>query len=95
MHSPCRRHALAKRSRLPVNSRCAACRPRLTAAQGPRVEQQASLFFLRLPEVENAIARVALRVRQGGHDIPEDVIRRRFDAGLRHFETVYKPEVDT
>ena len=54
-----------------------------------------SLFFLRLPDAENAIARVALRVRQGGHDIPEDVIRRRFDAGLRHFETVYKPEVDT
>lgn len=54
-----------------------------------------SLFFLRLPHAENAIARVAMRVRQGGHDIPEDVIRRRFEAGLRNFETVYKPEVDT
>jgi len=54
-----------------------------------------SLFFLRLPEAEHAIARVAMRVRQGGYDIPEDVIRRRFDAGLRNFETVYKPEVDT
>ncbi len=32
---------LAKRSRPPVDSRCAACRPRLTAAQGPRVEQRA------------------------------------------------------
>jgi len=32
-----------------------------------------SLLFLRLPDAENAIARVALRVRQGGHDIPEDV----------------------
>ena len=53
------------------------------------------LFFLRLPDAEKAIARVALRVRQGGHDIPEAVIRRRFEAGLRHFETVYKPEVDT
>ncbi len=33
--------ARAKRSRHPVDSRCAACRPRLTAAQGPRVEQRA------------------------------------------------------
>lgn len=36
-----------------------------------------SLFFLGLPNVETAIARVASRVRQGGHDIPEPVIRRR------------------
>jgi hypothetical protein len=28
---------------IPVDSRCAACRPRLTAAQGPRVEQRAIL----------------------------------------------------
>ncbi len=34
---------LTKRSRHPVDSRCAACRPRLTAAQGPRVEQRAIL----------------------------------------------------
>lgn len=60
-------------------------------AQGYRV----SLFFLRLADVETAISRVALRVRQGGHDIPEDVIRRRFAAGLRNFETIYKPEVDS
>ena len=40
------------------------------------------------------IARVAERVRQGGHDIPEDVIRRRFASGLRNFESAYKPAVD-
>lgn len=53
-----------------------------------------SLFFLRLPDAEMAIARVATRVRQGGHNIPEDVIRRRFAAGLRNFDTIYKAEVD-
>ena len=53
-----------------------------------------SLFFLRLPDAETAIARVAERVRQGGHDIPEDVIRRRFAAGLDNFENVYKVAVD-
>ena len=53
-----------------------------------------SLFFLRLSDAETAIARVAERVQQGGHYIPEDVIRRRFGAGLHHFEGVYKMEVD-
>ena len=53
-----------------------------------------SLYFLALPNVEMAIARVAERVRQGGHNIPEPVIRRRFIAGLRNFEQHYKAEVD-
>ena len=38
------------------------------------------LFFLTLPSVEMAIARVAERVKQGGHNVSEDVIRRRFSA---------------
>jgi len=60
-------------------------------AQGYHV----SLFFLSLPNAETAIARVAERVRQGGHDIPEAVIRRRFAAGLRNLEEAYKSAVDT
>ncbi len=58
-------------------------------AQGYHV----SLFFLGLPDAETAIARVAERVRQGGHDIPEAVIRRRFAAGLRNFHH-YRAAVD-
>jgi predicted ABC-type ATPase len=57
---------------------------------GYRVE----LFFLALPTPEIAIERVALRVRQGGHHVPEAVIRRRFAAGVEHFEGLYKPLVD-
>jgi predicted ABC-type ATPase len=41
------------------------------------------LVFLQLDSAEEAIARVAQRVRQGGHDIPEATIRRRFLAGSR------------
>jgi predicted ABC-type ATPase len=41
-----------------------------------------ALHFLALPNAEMAIERVAQRVRQGGHDIPAAVIRRRFAAGL-------------
>jgi predicted ABC-type ATPase len=51
------------------------------------------LLFLSLPSVEMAIARVAARVAQGGHSVPELVIRRRFDSGLRNFHEVYKPLV--
>ena len=54
-----------------------------------------SLFFLSLPNAEAAIARVAERVRQGGHDVPESVIRRRFAAGLINLERAYKSAVDT
>ena len=52
-----------------------------------------SLYFLCLPNVEAAIERVAFRVRQGGHDIPETVIRRRFASGLANFQLHYKMAV--
>jgi predicted ABC-type ATPase len=58
--------------------------------QGYRV----TLYFLALPKAELAVARVAERVRQGGHNIPEAVIRRRFIAGQTYFEQYYKAEVD-
>jgi len=53
------------------------------------------LIFLSLPTADIAVARVAARVAQGGHNIPEEVIRRRFDAGLRNFEVLYRKLVDT
>lgn len=52
------------------------------------------LIFLALPSPEMAIERVAFRVKQKGHNIPEDVIRRRFARGLANFENIYKPLVD-
>jgi predicted ABC-type ATPase len=63
--------------------------PRWQAA-GYHVE----LIFLGLPSIEVAMARVAARVQQGGHDIPVDVIRRRFQSGSANFENVYKKLVD-
>lgn len=53
-----------------------------------------SLFFLGLPSAEVAIARVLERVKQGGHNIPEHVIRRRFAAGHANFEKHYRSAVD-
>ena len=52
------------------------------------------LIFLSLPNVEMAIERVATRVAQGGHDVPEAIIKRRFEAGIRNFNKIYKSLVD-
>jgi predicted ABC-type ATPase len=51
------------------------------------------LIFLSLPDAEIAIERVATRVTQGGHNVPEEVIRRRFAHGIANFER-YKRLVD-
>lgn len=53
-----------------------------------------SLFFLSLPTAEMAVARVAERVRQGGHDIPESIVRRRFVVGNKNFDHQYRAAVD-
>jgi predicted ABC-type ATPase len=53
------------------------------------------LFFLWLPNVDLAISRVAHRVKQGGHNVPEHVIRRRFDMGLSNLFKFYLPMFDS
>jgi predicted ABC-type ATPase len=49
------------------------------------------LIYLWLPSPDLAVARVADRVRNGGHDVPEDTIRRRYHAGLKNFFRLYRP----
>lgn len=49
------------------------------------------VFYLWLPMPEMALARVRHRVRSGGHDVPEAVIRRRFWRSLVNFERLYRP----
>jgi len=56
---------------------------------------QVKLWFLSLPSADVAVSRVALRVSQGGHNIPEDVIRRRFQAGLDNFHSFYSKIVNS
>jgi len=56
---------------------------------------QVKLWFLSLPNEEIAVSRVARRVLQGGHNITEDVIRRRFKAGLANFHERYSKVVDS
>lgn len=53
------------------------------------------LYFLSLPTPDAAVERVAIRVKQGGHSIPEAIIRRRFQRGLRNFFLDYARLADT
>lgn len=58
-------------------------------------DYRVSLVFLWLRSVDLAIARVGARVKLGGHSIPEDTIRRRFDRGTKNFFELYVPVADS
>ena len=49
------------------------------------------LVFLWLPSPELALARVQERVQMGGHNVPEEIVRRRYYAGIRNFFQLYQP----
>lgn len=49
-------------------------------------------FWLNSPDM--AVNRVAARVAAGGHDIPEETIRRRYEVGIRYFIEDYAPACD-
>lgn len=55
---------------------------------------EVELLFFYLPSADDAQDRVRLRVLSGGHNIPLDVIRRRFDLGLSNLFNLYIPIVD-
>jgi predicted ABC-type ATPase len=48
-----------------------------------------TLIFLWLPSARAAMARVAQRVKEGGHDIPDEVVIRRYSAGLYNMRHRY------
>ncbi len=52
------------------------------------------LVYLSLGSPEDAVRRVAERVRHGGHQVPENVVHRRFDAGLRNLREIYMGRAD-
>lgn len=49
-------------------------------------------FWLSSPEI--AIERIRSRVSAGGHNIPDDVVRRRYHMGLEYFFSTYAPLSD-
>ena len=63
---------------------------RRAQAKGYRVN--VLFFWLRTPEL--ALQRVAERVASGGHNIPEEIVRRRYVAGISNLFRIFIPEVD-
>ena len=59
-----------------------------------RMGYNIKLVFLYLSDVKIAVERVKYRVEQGGHNIPEKIIRRRYEKGWRNFQSLYKHLVD-
>lgn len=53
------------------------------------------IFYLWLPSPDLAVARVRRRVEEGGHDVPEPVVRRRFWKSLVNFDRLYRPGATT
>ena len=49
------------------------------------------MTFLWLKNADLAVSRVQERIKMGGHSVPEQTIRRRYDAGLKNFFQLYKP----
>lgn len=57
---------------------------------GYRIE----IAYLRLNSPRLALRRIAARVRQGGHDVPQRDALRRFARGWENFVQVYRPLAD-
>jgi len=53
------------------------------------------LFFLWIPDVRLALTRIAQRVQEGGHYVPEPDVRRRFHRGLANLFGLYQDAVDS
>ena len=73
-----------------LSGRAYAARIRRWQARGYRV----AIIYLRVPSADFAIRRVAKRVGEGGHDIPEPVVRRRFERGGANFVELYRDIAD-
>ena len=53
-----------------------------------------SLLYFWLPTPDQAVERVARRVKEGGHNVPAEVVRRRYYRGLRYLTSLYTPICD-
>lgn len=73
---------------------CAGLNHTQTIAHAKAAGYLTTLIFLWLPSADMAVQRVRSRVQQGGHNIPEMTIRRRYAAGLRNLKERFLPLVD-
>lgn len=65
-----------------------------TILQAKSMGYTVTLLFFSLDSIELAIHRVKTRVQEGGHNIPTDVIARRYLNGLKNLFEIYSEIVD-
>jgi predicted ABC-type ATPase len=82
------------RANFAFETTCAGHHHAATIEQAKAAGYVTTLIFLWLPSADMAVQRVRSRVKQGGHDIPEATIRRRYAAGLRNLNRLFMPLVD-
>ena len=63
--------------------------------QAKELGYELHLFFLWLPDVQLSLARIADRVKKGGHHIADRDVRRRFARGLTNLFHLYRPLLDS
>lgn len=85
---------LESRTSLIVESTLAGMSLRKYNEKAWRMDYRISLLFIYLDSPELCIQRVAARVAKGGHDVPAEDIRRRFDRSNRNFWNFYKESAD-
>lgn len=88
------RQMVAKRENFAVETTLAGRAYLRMIREWQSVGYQVALIFLQLPSADMAVERVRQRVSQGGHNIPEPDIRRRFDRGIENFHKHYRAAVD-
>lgn len=86
---------VAARATFSFETTLAARSYRTSILEWRRLGYRVVLHFIWLPSPELAIQRVAKRVREGGHNIPEAVVRRRYARGLVNLFDLYIPIVTT
>jgi len=89
------RHFIAGRKSFAMETTLSGRTYRLVLKQAKEASYATHLDFLALSSVEDSIRRVANRVIQGGHHVPEADLRRRFRLGLQNLFTLYRPYCDT
>lgn len=88
------RQMVAKRENFAVETTLAGRAYLRMIREWQSVGYQVALIFLQLPSADMAVERVRQRVSQGGHNIPEPDIRRRFDRRIENFHKHYRAAVD-
>jgi predicted ABC-type ATPase len=60
-----------------------------------RAGYRVDIVYLKLSSARLALRRVAARVRQGGHNVPQADVVRRFLRGWENFQRIYRPLADS